>query len=126
MPSKKTLYTKFSIPVDVFKTGILVLITRDTTKACKDVNKWFEGEFEEWDAYSVDGKTLSKEGYHPIIWLREPPTTAYWQSCLMHEVTHAVARIMERMKVPLNYSNEEVYTYLGEYIFHEILRRYTK
>jgi hypothetical protein len=123
----KLLYREIRVPLPLFKQGVIVMVTRDTKRAAANVRKWYNGDFEEWDADSVDGKTLSREGYNgAVIWIRQPPRTPYQLAVLGHEVFHAVARIMDRLKVPLNYTTEETYTYTFEFIYSTILTELRK
>jgi len=98
------------------------MITRDTNRAAANVRKWFNDDYKEWDAYSIDGKTISKSGYNgPVVWIREEPTTPYRIGVLGHEVFHAVCRIMERAGVNLTYNSEDAFAYLYEHILDRVL-----
>ena len=120
--TKRLPYREVRISIPVFKTGVVVMITRDTERAALNVRKWFHGDYDAWDADSIDGKTISKDGYSgPVIWMREEPNNPRRAAVLHHEAFHATARIMDRMRVPLNYSTEEVYAYISEYIFYSVL-----
>ena len=121
--TKRLPYREIRISLPVFKSGLIVIITRDTNRAAANVRKWFHGEYDAWDPDSIDGKTISKNGYSgPVIWMREEPNNPVRLAVLHHEIVHAVSRIMEKMRVPLNYSSEEIYAYLGEYIFHAVMK----
>ncbi len=120
--NRKISYREVRIPLPIYKSGVIVMITKDTKRAAANVRKWYKGDFEEWDAYSVDGKTISKDGYTgPVIWIREEPNTPYRIGVLSHEVFHAVCRIFNRIGIPLSYESEEAYNYLQEHIFTSVL-----
>ena len=127
MTKNKLVYREVRISLPIYKSGIIVIITKDTKRAAANVRKWYNGEFEEWDADSIAGKTLSKEGYNgSVIWMRDSPRTPEQIAILAHEAFHATARLMDRLRVPLTYATEETYTYVMEYIVAEVLRQLRK
>jgi hypothetical protein len=123
----KLPYREIRISLPIYKAGVIIMITRDTERAAANVRKWYDGEFDQWDADSALGKTLSREGYTgSVIWLRDPPKTSEQIAVLCHEALHATARLMDRLRIPLTYSNEEAYAYVMEYIVSEVLREVRK
>lgn len=125
MEQQKAPYRKFNVPLPLFKTGVIVIITTDTKRAAGYIKKLYNYPYEEWDATKLQGRTLARDGYWPIIWLREPPTQPDGQAILLHEITHVTYEILSFRGIPLDAPSVETYAYLGEHLYREIANRST-
>jgi hypothetical protein len=122
VPKRKLPYQEVHIPIPLFKSGVIVLLSKDIPRCVANIRKWFEGDFDEWDSVSIHGKTIYKEGYNGVVvWLPQYPKTPYELSVAFHEIFHATIRIMtDRMETQLNRSTEETFAYLGEFISRKL------
>jgi hypothetical protein len=119
---KKLAYREIHITIPLYKTGVIVLLSKDIPKCVSKIKKWFEGEYTEWDFASSHGKTIYRDGYNGVvIWLPQFPKTPYELSCAFHEIFHTVIRIMANRDIVLSNSSEEAFTYLAEYIAFKLL-----
>lgn len=116
----------FSIRLSIYKTTIDVVIggTEDDRKA-------FLSKFYEYNnvMYIIDEVKLNDattilhhETKDIIILMNESPNTSnFWMSVLVHETSHATRKILGRIDTPHIKETEEVYAYLQQFIFEEIL-----
>lgn len=121
--TKRLPYKEIGIPISIFKTGVLVILSSDMTRCAKRIRKRFQEDFEEWDVGDYEGRTLSKKGFAPIIWMKQFPETVDGIACLSHEAFHATCRLLEEFNMPLGKDTEEMYAYIVDYIVSEVLRR---
>ena len=117
---------KFSIRLSVYKTTIDVVIG-----GTEDQQKEFLLKFYDYNnvmyilekVKANDGTTIIHYKTEDIIILmnESPKTNNFWLGILVHETSHATRKILDRINTPHTEDTEEVYAYLQQFIFEEIL-----
>lgn len=62
---------------------------------------------------------FEKDGVY-LLWMPELPEKIAHYCTLVHEIMHFVYRFLAEIRLIMNDSSEEAYTYLVEYMFNEI------
>ena len=117
---------KFSIRLSIYKTTIDVFIggTEDDRK--EFLTRFYDGDNLKYIIDEVKANDATTIIHHKteniIILLNESPkTNNFWMSILVHETSHATRKILQRINTPYTDETEEVYAYLQQFIFEEIL-----
>lgn len=58
------------------------------------------------------------------IWLPQVPNTIAWEGVLMHEINHAVFRLLDELGMEHTNASDEAYSYLSEYLYVEIMTKF--
>lgn len=58
------------------------------------------------------------------IWLPQVPDTIAWKGVLLHEINHAVFRLLDELGMEHTRESDEAYCYLSEYLYVEIMTKF--
>ena len=58
------------------------------------------------------------------IWLSRVPDTIGWEGVLLHEINHAVFRLLDELGMEHTNASDEAYSYLSEYLYVEIMTKF--
>jgi hypothetical protein len=122
---KPSPLVRFDVPIPLYHSSVHFIVTKDIQRAKKLVERWFEGDCEEWGA-GVQGRTLFKPGYASVIWLPSFPKTINEYGSLIHETAHATFVLLRSRGLGFTLESEEAFTYLQEYLASEFLRKAKK
>lgn len=117
---------KFSIRLSIYKTTIDVVIGGTEDERKEFLSKFYEYNnvmyiIEEIQAHDATTVLHHKTGDIIIMMNESPKTSNFWMSILVHETSHATRKILGAIDTPHIEETEEVYAYLQQYIFEEIL-----
>lgn len=117
---------KFSIRLSIYKTTIDVVIGGTDNERKEFLLKFYEYNnvmyiIEETQAHDATTVLHHKTGDIIIMMNENPKTSNFWMSILVHETSHATRKILDRINTPHTEDTEEVYAYLQQFIFEEIL-----
>ncbi len=120
----KKNFKTFWIDIPTFKSGVRVLICSDLDRSKKLIEKWFDEEyhgFEEYEGCDLTtgyGKTITKNGYSPLLWMPYFNNELF-VGVLAHEAVHCSLYITKTRGI----DNEETHAYLVEQIVESCLKR---
>jgi hypothetical protein len=117
---------KFSIRLSIYKTTIDVIIGGTEDERKEFLLKFYDYNnvmyiIEETQCHDATTVLHHKTGDIIIMMNESPKTSNFWMSILVHETSHATRKILGAIDTPHIEETEEVYAYLQQYIFEEIL-----
>jgi hypothetical protein len=119
-------YKTFAIPLEIYKTGVRVIISEDRDRVRRHIKTHFGNDYEVWDDTFPEGKVIYTEGWYPILWMAKFSKSNKDLAILNHEIMHLTCRILAPRGILQSDTNEEAYAYLSEYLTNQILNKLTK
>lgn len=122
MSKKKECHFK-RFPLEIYKHGAGVFFG-DFDTLIKKLNKLgFKGDFKEEKELSErsSGITFALNTNDVMIWLPRKPKTFTEESCLTHEIYHAVSFLLRGVGIEHTPETEEAYAYAMEYLYSNII-----
>lgn len=116
-----------SVAVDIFETQV-ILVCGEWSELPGEAEKLLsEVTFADLTARirryvevpTAKGIHFGLVGGISVIWMRPGETIGI----LLHETFHAVAHTLDSVDIPLSRDSEEVYAYLIEYIFCQLIKK---
>ena len=59
-----------------------------------------------------------------VLWLSQIPDSIKWEGVLIHEINHAVFRLLDELGMEHTSASDEAYSYLSEYLYIEIMNKF--
>lgn len=113
----KKYFKKVIIPIEIYNTGIHIIVSNNYERVKKFLENHFKEKFEyindenETDAYCIFEKSV-----WCVIYMKK-----YCDYALTHEIFHSVYRIMDNAGISLNSDTTEAFAYLMEYIYKKAI-----
>jgi len=112
---------KITIPVGAYKAEVYIWICtpEEATKEYKKTIFYSAGYTSEF--HKNGAKTLSIDGFDPIIWIDSNLKGHFRTSGMVHEFFHVIIHLMDSRNCKIDVDNNEPYAYLMEYLMKQYL-----
>ncbi len=115
-------HIEFKVPI--YDIGIKLLLNCSEEEACNYFNKKYQLNIIT-NGYAGFNQLIGSpnNGKISLVWIKEFDWTIFSQKTLVHELTHTVFGILDCAGIPINFDNQESFTYLIDYIYGECLSK---
>lgn len=116
----------FNLRLSPYKTDVDVIIGGSEEERVNLLSKFYDYRnvtyiIDETQCHDATTVHHHKTGDIIIMMNESPFTSNFWMGILVHETSHATRKILGAIDTPHIDETEEIYAYLQQYIFEEIL-----